>query len=117
MVKCVSGYAGGELENPSYEDVKTGNTGHAEVVQVTYDPSVITFEEILTVFFKIHNPTSLNKQGGDKGTQYRSTIMYHSEQHLQIIEKSIETEQMNYMDGIVTVVEPLPKLWEAEDYH
>ena len=79
VVKCVSGYAGGDFDDPTYQDVKTGTTGHAEVVQVTYDPEVITFEEILTVYWKIHNPTTLNRQGGDKGTQYRSTIMYHAE--------------------------------------
>ena len=79
VTKCVSGYAGGDTENPTYKEVKTGTTGHAEVVQVTYDPSMISFEEILKVFWTIHNPTTLNMQGGDKGTQYRSTIMYHTE--------------------------------------
>ena len=92
VINAISGYAGGEVDNPTYKEVKTGTTGHAEVVQVTYNPSIITFEQILTVFFKVHDPTTLNRQGGDKGTQYRSTIMYHTQEQKQLIEKFIENE-------------------------
>ena len=92
VVDAVSGYAGGDLENPTYKEVKAKNTGHAEVVQVTWDPSVISFEQILTIFWKVHDPTQLNKQGNDKGPQYRTTIMYQREEQRPIIEASIEKE-------------------------
>ena len=117
VIDAVSGYAGGDLENPTYKEVKGKDTGHAEVVQVTFDPSVISFEEILTIFWKVHNPTQLNRQGNDKGPQYRSTIMYQNEAQKKIIEDSIVKEQMNYFDKIVTVVEPLKKFWPAENVH
>ena len=117
VISAVSGYAGGEVDNPTYQDVKTGKTGHAEVVLVTFDPKIISFEEILTVFWKVHDPTTLNRQGGDKGTQYRSTIMYYTDEQKRIIEKSIEKEQMSYFNEIVTKVEAAPHFWVAEEYH
>ena len=91
--------------------MKSGQTGHAEVVMVTFDPQIISFNQILAIFWKVHDPTTLNRQGADKGTQYRSTIMYHTEEQKRIIEKSIEDEQMGYFDEITTKVEPLPKFW------
>lgn len=114
-----SGYAGGTVPDPTYKQVCTGNTGHAEVVQVTFDPSVITYREILEVFFTIHDPTTLNRQGADVGTQYRSAIFYHNEEQKQIAEETIAelTETGAFDDPIVTQVEPLTEFYEAEGYH
>src|SRR5579872_1433466 len=89
VLKWESGYAGGSVENPSYEDVCSGETGHAEVIQVTYDPNVITYREILQVFFSIHDPTTLNRQGADVGTQYRSVIFYHDDNQKRVAEEVI----------------------------
>jgi peptide-methionine (S)-S-oxide reductase len=114
-----SGYANGHVPNPSYRDVCTGTTGHAEVVQVKFDPSVITLRDLLNIFFTIHDPTTLNRQGGDVGTQYRSGIYYHSEDQKEAAEQAIrELEaQKVWDDPIVTEVEPLKDFYIAEDYH
>jgi peptide-methionine (S)-S-oxide reductase len=114
-----SGYAGGDKPNPTYEQVCSGTTGHAEVVQMTFDPGVVSFRELLEVFFTIHDPTTLNRQGGDVGTQYRSAIFYHSEEQRVEAEKLIA--QLSNEDiweaPIVTQVEPLVKFYPAEAYH
>jgi peptide-methionine (S)-S-oxide reductase len=117
--KVESGYAGGVVSNPSYQQVCTGRTGHAEVVQVTFDPEVITFEELLDVFFTIHDPTTLNRQGADVGTQYRSAIFYHDETQRTVAEsviRRIEAERI-WDDPIVTEVTPLEAFYRAKDYH
>ncbi len=115
----VSGYAGGEVENPSYEAVCNGTTGHAEVVQVTYDPNVVSYKELLEVFFTIHDPTTLNQQGADVGTQYRSAIYYHDEEQKRVAEEVIReaTDNRLWQDRIVTEVTPLDTFYEAESYH
>lgn len=113
------GYAGGAEDNPSYESVCTGSTGHAEVIQVTFDPELITYEYILNVFFSVHDPTTLNRQGGDVGTQYRSIILTHDEaQHetAGIVIKSLESEQFRGAP-IVTEVVPNDVFYRAEEYH
>ena len=119
VVKVVSGYSGGSVEKPTYQQVTTGRTGHAEVIQVTFDPKVISYREILEIFFTMHDPTSLNRQGADVGTQYRSVIFYHSEEQKKIAEEFIE--EMNETNvfnlPIVTQLEPFEAFYEAEDYH
>jgi peptide-methionine (S)-S-oxide reductase len=117
--QVVSGYAGGTVPNPTYRAVCSGATGHAEVVQVTFDPSQVTYKEILQVFFTIHDPTTLNRQGADVGTQYRSAIFYHNPQQKETAEAMIaELEQAGvWSDPIVTQVEPLDVFYAAEDYH
>ena len=119
VVKITSGYAGGTEANPTYQQVCSGNTGHAEVVQVTFDPEVTAFEEILGVFFSIHDPTTLNRQGADVGTQYRSVIFYENEQQKEAAGQFISelTAEQIFSDPIVTEVVPLEMLYEAEDYH
>lgn len=114
-----SGYAGGAQENPTYEQVCSGMTGHAEVVQVTFDPSIISFKDLLDVFFTIHDPTTLNQQGYDVGTQYRSAIFYHSAEQKATAEQTIKelTDAKLWKDPIVTQIEPLPAFYPAEDYH
>ncbi|UCE02734.1 MAG: peptide-methionine (S)-S-oxide reductase MsrA [Candidatus Latescibacterota bacterium] len=115
----VSGYAGGATPNPSYELVCTGTSGHAEVVQLRFDPEVITFGEILRVFFTIHDPTTLNRQGNDIGTQYRSVIFYHTADQKRISQETIEALQREglWNDPIVTEVTPLEHFYPAEAYH
>lgn len=117
--KVESGYAGGELENPSYERVSEGNTGHAEVIRVTYDPAIISYEDLLTVFFGSHDPTTPNRQGNDVGEQYRSVIFYASDEEKVVAEKLIDDVQKSLTDGtrVVTQVLPLTKFFAAEDYH
>ena len=117
--KVVSGYAGGAVENPTYQEVCSGTTGHAEVVQIAFDPTVISFEEILFIFWRTHDPTTLNRQGNDVGTQYRSVIFYHDEQQKSIAEQSMaETEASDlWPDPIVTEIAPLPIFYEGEEYH
>lgn len=117
--KVVSGYAGGHVTNPSYQAVCTGATGHAEVVQITYDPDVVGYRDLLNVFFTIHDPTTLNRQGADVGTQYRSAIFTHSDDQQRIAEQAIAefTEQGLWDDPIVTEVVPLDAFYPAEDYH
>jgi peptide-methionine (S)-S-oxide reductase len=114
-----SGYSGGTLENPTYEQVSTGTTGHAEVVQLTFDPSQISFKEILHIFFSTHDPTTLNRQGPDVGTRYRSVIFYHNDQQRIIAEQIIRelTEEKLFDAPIVTEIEPFRKFYKAEDYH
>ena len=114
-----SGYMGGKTENPSYEDVCSGETGHAEVVQIAFDPEVVSFTEILEVFFAIHDPTTLNRQGNDVGTQYRSAIFYHSPAQKAAAESTITNLKANgvYDDPIVTEVAPASKFYPAENYH
>lgn len=114
-----SGYTGGHVPNPSYERVCTGTTGHAEVVQVTFDPALISFADLLHVFFTIHDPTTLNQQGGDVGTQYRSAVFYHSPEQKAEAERVIAelTAEKVWDDPIVTEVEPLARFYPAEQYH
>lgn len=115
----VSGYSGGVVPNPTYRHVCTGETGHAEVVQVTFDPDVISYRDLLKVFFSIHDPTTMNRQGGDVGTQYRSAIYYHSEEQKKIAEEVIAelTSEKLWNDPLVTEVAPLKKFYPAEMYH
>jgi peptide-methionine (S)-S-oxide reductase len=115
----VSGYAGGEMPNPTYDQVCSGSTGHAEVIQVTFDPSEVTFRELLEIFFTLHDPTTKNRQGGDIGTQYRSIVLYHDDEQRQITEDVIhEFEDAKVWDNpIVTQIEPLETFYPAEDYH
>lgn len=113
----ISGYSGGIVENPTYEEVCSGRTWHAEVVQIIFDPKVISYEEILNVFWNIHDPTSLNGQGPDKGTQYRSIILYHNEEQKRIAEKSKTEVSKKFDKPIVTEIKPLTKFYKAEDYH
>jgi methionine-S-sulfoxide reductase len=115
----VSGYAGGRIENPTYEEVCSGTTGHAEVVQITYDPKLTNTDEIFKVFFTVHDPTTLNRQGADVGTQYRSVIFYTNEkekQEAQSIINALETSNV-YDSPVVTTIEPLTQFYQAEDYH
>src|SRR3954463_2246574 len=115
--KVVSGYAGGRDANPSYEDVCTGQTGHAEVIQVEFDPAVISYEKVLEVFFEAHDPTSLNRQGADEGTQYRSVIFYHNEEQHKAAARAKIAAQALWPDPIVTEIAPLKKFYAAEGYH
>lgn len=118
VAKVVSGYAGGHVPNPTYEHVCRETTGHAEVVQVTFDANVITFRELLEVFFTIHDPTTLNRQGNDEGTQYRSAIFHHSPEQRTIAQDAIATfAREAWGDKIVTEVEPLREFFPAESYH
>ncbi|MGV8879020.1 MAG: peptide-methionine (S)-S-oxide reductase MsrA [Sphingobacteriaceae bacterium] len=119
VIKVTSGYAGGTVKNPSYEAVCTGRTGHAEVVQVTFNPKVITYTELLEVFWKTHDPTTLNRQGNDVGTQYRSVIFYHNAQQKTIAEKyKVELNAKKvYPNPIVTEITPYNNFYVAEDYH
>jgi len=114
-----SGYAGGYTKNPSYREVCSGTTGHAEVVQVTFDPSIISYRDLLGVFFTIHDPTTLNRQGADVGTQYRSLILYHSEaQHRTADEVLADLSERGVWDNpIVTQIEPFEAFYPAEEYH
>lgn len=114
-----SGYSGGRTDNPSYGEVSSGNTGHAEAVQVKFNPHVISYEQLVEIFFRLHDPTTLNQQGGDIGEQYRSVIFYHSDPQKEIAKKLLdqfETEKV-YEDSIVTEIIPFEKFYKAEDYH
>ena len=113
----VSGYAGGHVDDPSYEAVCREETGHAECVQVTYDPEVVRYEELLAAFFTTHNPTTLNRQGNDVGTQYRSAVFYHDDEQRAAVEAFVEEIRTAYDDDIVTEVEPLETFYPAEEYH
>ena len=117
--KVTSGYAGGTVPNPSYREVCTGTTGHAEVVQIVFDPQQVSYQEILAVFFDIHDPTTLNRQGADVGTQYRSAIFYHSAAQKAVAEQMIAAlgDAGRWSDPIVTQVVPLDTFYPAEDYH
>lgn len=119
VIKVVPGYSGGNVKNPSYREVCTGSTGHAEVIQITYNPELITISEILEVFFMTHDPTTLNRQGPDTGTQYRSAIFYHSEEQKKAAEniiKQYETEKIFEMP-VVTEITPFKAFYPAENYH
>ena len=117
--KVESGYSGGKIENPTYEKVSTGTTGHVEVVQISFNPDVISFKEILEVFFSSHDPTTLNRQGQDIGTQYRSVIFFHDDQQKAIAEQLIKelTETKTWNMPIVTQIEPFKIFYKAEEYH
>lgn len=119
VVKVESGYAGGKIPNPTYRQVCSGTTGHAEVIQVIFDPQVISYREILEVFFTVHDPTTLNRQGADVGTQYRSVIFYHGEQQRVVAEQLIKEldAAKEWPAPIVTEVSPAPEFYVAEDYH
>ena len=113
-----SGYAGGHVEDPTYEQVCSETTGHAEVVQVEFDPEVLSYRELLEVFFAVHDPTTENRQGPDVGSQYRSAVFYHDEQQRETTEALIEEfEREGVYDDVVTEVEPLEAFYEAEEYH
>jgi len=119
VLKVESGYSGGTVANPDYKMVTTGSTGHAEVIQVTFDPQVVSFVELLEIFFKTHDPTTLNRQGADVGTQYRSVVLYHNEQQKIVTQQVIQ--QLNsekiWSDPIVTEVVPFEVFYKAEAYH
>ncbi len=117
--QVVSGYAGGKVKDPTYREICYGKTGHAEVVQITFDPSIISYQELLEVFFATHNPTTLNRQGNDVGTQYRSVIFYHTEEQKQIAEavKNAVDASGEWDDPVVTEISALPEFYNAEDYH
>jgi len=117
--KVVSGYIGGAIVNPTYAAVCTGATGHAEAIQITFDPSKISFEELLEVFFATHDPTTLNRQGNDTGTQYRSEIFYHNANQKKVSEEYIALlkKENTFGKPIVTVISEASKFYEAEDYH
>jgi len=113
----VAGYAGGSKPNPTYEEVCNGNTGHAEVAQITFDPSIVSFEKILEVYWKAHDPTTMNRQGADVGTQYRSVVFYDGEKQKLAAERSKKEAQRYFEDPIVTEVQPLKEFYKAENYH
>ncbi len=117
--KVEPGYSGGSVPNPTYEQVCTGTTGHAEVAQITFDPAMISYKEVLDVFFATHDPTTLNRQGNDVGMQYRSVIFYHSEEQKATAEKIIEelTKAKTWENPVVTQVEPFKAFYQAEEYH
>jgi len=113
----VAGYAGGNVPNPTYEAVSSGRTGHAEVVQITYDPDSVSYAQLLDLFWQSHDPTTLNRQGADAGTQYRSIILYDSDEQRAIAERSKAEAQKNSSGPIVTEIVPLKTFYRAEDYH
>jgi peptide-methionine (S)-S-oxide reductase len=119
VISVVSGYSGGNVPNPSYEAVCTGKTGHAEVSRITYDPELISYDELLEIFWKTHNPTTLNQQGNDVGTQYRSVIFYHNEEQKKKAE--YYKEELNksgaWDNPVITEITPFNKFYKAEDYH
>jgi len=114
-----AGYSGGELENPTYQQVLSGATGHAEVVQIVFEPDVISYQDILTVFFGMHDPTTLNRQGNDRGTQYRSIILFHDDEQKETAVQMIEAlnKKDQFRNDIVTEVVPFSAFYKAEDYH
>ena len=116
---AISGYSGGKIANPSYEQVSGGGTGHVETVEVTFDPSIVTYDQLLSVFFSVHDPTTMDRQGGDIGDQYRSVVFYADEdqkKQAQFFIKNLKTEEI-FSQPIVTIVEPLKDFYKAEDYH
>ncbi len=117
VVSVISGYAGGKTENPGYYDVTSGKTGHAEVVKIIYDAKQVSYEELLELFWKAHNPTTLNRQGADVGTQYRSIILYTTDKEREIAEASIQEQATKFVDPIVTELEKLDVFYDAEEYH
>lgn len=117
VIAVKPGYAGGTTPNPTYEQVCTGKTGHAEAIQVEFNPEEVSYETLLTVFFGTHDPTTLNRQGGDTGTQYRSIILYTTPEQKTEAEAFIQAARKDLDDPIVTEIKPLTKFYEAEDYH
>ena len=117
ILSVVSGYAGGHVKNPTYRHVCEGTTGHAEVVQVTFDPEKISYKRVLELFWRSHDPTTLNRQGADVGTQYRSTIMWHNEEQKKLAEVSMKEAASLFASPIVTKIEKLETFYPAEDYH
>jgi methionine-S-sulfoxide reductase len=117
VVDTTVGYAGGTLANPRYEDVKSGRTGHAESLEILFDPQRISYDEILDYFFRLHDPTTLNQQGNDRGTQYRSIIFYHDEKQRQAAELAKNRAQAKWERPIVTEIVPAAKFWPAEEGH
>ena len=117
ILSVTSGYAGGQTENPTYEQIGTGKTGHAEVVQIEYDPDKISYEKIIDLFWDAHDPTTLNRQGADVGTQYRSIILTANDDEARIAKESRDRAQTKFQSPIVTEIVPLEKFYPAEDYH
>ena len=119
VLEAPVGYSGGSLENPTYQQVCSGQTGHAEVVQVEFDPNKVSFQELLEVFWNIHDPTTLNRQGPDVGTQYRSAIFFHSQEQETLAKKSVQdlTEQKRFSNPIVTEISPIDVFYLGEEYH
>jgi peptide-methionine (S)-S-oxide reductase len=119
VIEAIPGYSGGNTENPTYDQVSTGETGHAEVIQVVFDPNLISFKKLLEVFFSSHDPTTLNRQGADIGTQYRSVIFYHTDKQKEVateVIKELEKKKI-YSEPIVTKLEPFKNFYPAEQYH
>jgi peptide-methionine (S)-S-oxide reductase len=114
---AVAGYAGGTTERPTYQEVCTDTTGHAEVVQVTFDDAEVSYEQLLDAFWELHDPTQLNRQGPDVGYQYRSVIFTHSDEQAQTARRVVERAQERFRDPIVTTIEPAQAFWRAEEYH
>ncbi len=117
IITIIVGYSGGHFDNPTYEDVCMGRTGHAESAQVEFDPSVVSYDQLLTTFWGMHDPTTFNRQGPDVGSQYRSVIFYHSEVQKAKALASREEEQKKYKGPIVTEIVPAGEFWKAEEYH
>ena len=117
VADTIVGYTGGDFPNPRYEDVKTGRTGHAESLQIEFDPAKIRYDDILDYFFRLHDPTTVNQQGNDRGTQYRSAIFFHDEAQRQAAERAKARAQEKWPRPIVTEIVPFSKFWPAEDYH
>lgn len=119
VIETTVGYAGGDFDNPSYQDVCSGVTGHAEVVEVVYNPEIVSYTDLLNLFWKIHNPTTLNRQGPDIGAQYRSVIFYHNPKQEKLARASKEEIDASglYSGKIVTEIKPVPTFWQAEEYH
>ena len=117
IISVTSGYAGGQTENPTYEQIGTGKTGHAEVVQIEYDPEKISYEKIIDLFWDAHDPTTLNRQGADTGTQYRSIILTTNDDEARAAKEAKERAQAKFKSPIVTEIVPLEKFYPAEDYH
>ena len=119
VATVVPGYTGGHVDNPTYDQVSTGNTGHAEAIQITFDPQIISFQTLLDIFWQLHDPTTLNQQGADHGSQYRSAIFYHDEKQKEQAEKSLKKTAVSqiYPDPIVTEIVPFEKFYPAEKEH
>ncbi|MFN0173742.1 MAG: peptide-methionine (S)-S-oxide reductase MsrA [Saprospiraceae bacterium] len=117
VLKVESGYSGGPSDNPTYREVCSGMSGHAEVIQITFDPAIVTVQDILHIFFTVHDPTTLNRQGNDAGTQYRSVIYYHSEAQKKAALEVMKDAQETWDDPIVTEITAFEKFFKAEDYH
>ncbi|MDY8135601.1 peptide-methionine (S)-S-oxide reductase MsrA [Aquimarina sp. 2201CG5-10] len=117
--KVISGYTGGTIKNPAYREITTGRTGHAEAIKIEYDPSVISYKELLEIFLTTHDPTTLNRQGADRGTQYRSAIFYVNDEQKEVADQVVAEfeEKEVFEDPIVTVISPLVSFYDAEDYH